>query len=252
MISCDDLQEPEERAEIISDIQELLLPFGEVRSVEFKEPIEVPSVRSTRSDGSSMIVLVTMDSSWSASSAVALLQGLVVGGGVVRLVHLEDETEEASSKLPIDSSSFAMKTATNTQWMVRVSYESTADSALPVIDALVEHCGQNPASVWSERLSHGNILEIPISGSRSLLTASFLFGSYPLPSSALPWGILDFSSATEALIVARHLSSLIVAGVQLEVYNFDLYLYLEVIRHLAIPLNLERRPYSDIFPLCDM
>lgn len=252
MISHNDLQEPEERSEILSDIQELLAPFGEVRSVEFKEPIEVPLVYNKKDDGDSMIVLVTMDSSSSASSVVALLQGLVVGGIAVRLVQLEDETEEAFRSIPIEPSSIAMKAATNTRWMVKVAYESTADSALPVIDSLVEHCGQSPISVWSERLSYGDVLEIPISSSRSLLADNSMFGTYPLVSSALPWGVLYFGSAIEAFTVARHLSSLIVAGVQLEVYNFDLFLYLEVFKNLGIPLNLERRPHSDVFPLCDM
>jgi hypothetical protein len=68
----------------------------------------------------------------------------------------------------------------------------------------------------------------------------------------MPWGVLYFSTAVEALSAARHLSDLIVAGVRLLVYSFDLYLYRELLSSLGVPVTLERKPYHHIFPHCDM
>jgi hypothetical protein len=129
MVFRDDLEEPEERLEILSDIKDLLGPFGEVQRIEFDE---LDGGRWDTHEGA-VTVLITMDSPASVASAVALLQGLVVGGSTIRLVQLDAadsavQVGQAEKEPSTDMCTPETLSPANTsQWVVKIVYESAGD-----------------------------------------------------------------------------------------------------------------------------
>ena len=225
--NADDIDDDDDKNEIISNIRELVNPFGKCLSIDI---IKINKNNNEEDDNNECRVLCKFDNNDAVQNAVKFLNNMILGGTPIQ-VYASNNVNITSYNNNNNNNTFLNINDDND---IRKSNITTAILKLyDVIDDDNVHDDEEIQEVLCDIQylcpKHDNIVAIWIEQNetpiKSMITNSTIDNDSNINN--LPWGIIEFSSSLSSLTCAmdiiRKLNSKVNdnGGLQLEVYLYD-------------------------------